>query len=555
MLETLRIRNYALIEEVEAEFRPGFNALTGETGAGKSIVIGALNLVLGARASGEVIRAGADRATIEASFRIERPSPRLRRLLDEYEIERDGDTLLLSRVIGQDGRTKAYAGGRLVTVSVLSDLGDELVDLHGQHEHQSLLKTERQLDLLDGFGATESQAEGVASLVRDLRERERVLAELENDDRDRARQVEFLKFELEEIEKAALEPGEEEELRSLRGRITHAETIYQLAGRITTVLSDNDDGAATQLIGTALHDLEELAAIDERFRVLADQLDQCRTTVEAVASEVRELGEGLEYDADELERINSRLVMIRELKRKYGADIGEILAYADRAREDVANYDQRDERIATLHKECAALRAEAESAAHALSKARKTAARKLDKLVTAALQDLGMKGARFETTMESGPLNATGLDKVRFELAANPGEPMKPLKQVASGGEVSRIMLALKTVFAKADHIPTLVFDEIDAGVGGGVAVKVAEKIRQLSQSHQILCITHIAQIAAVAQAHFHVSKVTEKKRTETHVVEVSADDRVQEVARLLDGAVSKLSVEHARELLDKANG
>jgi DNA repair protein RecN (Recombination protein N) len=555
MLETLRIRNYALIEEVEAEFRPGFNALTGETGAGKSIIIGALNLVLGARASGDVIRAGADKATIEAAFRIETPSPRLRRLLDDYEIELDGGALLLSRVIGQDGRTKAFAGGRMVTVSILSELGDELVDLHGQHEHQSLLKTERQLDLLDGFGGTEPQVDSVAALVGTLRERERTLTELENDDRDRARQVEFLKFELEEILKAGLAPGEEEALRGLRDRITHAETIYQLAGRIAMVLYDNDEGAATQLIGAALHDLEELAGIDAQFRPLAAQLDQCRAMVEEVAQEVRGLGEGLEYDADELERINGRLALIRELRRKYGSDITEILAYAARAREQVANYEQRDERVAALRKECAKLRDEAEAAAQVLSKARKAAARKLDKQVTAALQDLGMKGARFETAIDAGPLNATGIDKVRFELAANPGEALKPLKQVASGGEVSRIMLALKTVFAKADRIPTLIFDEIDAGVGGGVAVKVAEKIRQLAQSHQILCITHIAQIAAVAQAHFHVSKSTEKKRTETRLTEVSEDARVQEVARLLDGAVSKLSEEHARELLAKAAG
>lgn len=553
MLETLRIRNYALIEEVDVDFRAGFNALTGETGAGKSIVVGALELVLGARASSDAVRAGADRATVDAVFRIQQLTPRLSQLFEEHEIPTEGGELLLQRGVGADGRSRAYANGQLLPISVLAAIGDELVDLHGQHEHQSLLKPDRQMDLLDGFGGVDKEVEALGALVGRLRALEREIAQAETDDRALARQVEFLRHEAGEIDKAGLEPGEEEEMRARRNVITNAETICTLAGGVCTALYDGEEGAAAQVLATAVRELGELAVIDSRFRPLLEQLEGCRATVEEIAHEVRGLGSVLEYDAEELERINSRLAMLSDLKRKYGADIAEILAYRDRARDQIEAYDRRDERLAARRKEQEALLAQAMSSARSVSGKRAAAAKKLDRQVSAALQDLGMKGARFETHIERGALTASGIDRVAFLLAANPGEPMKPLKLVASGGEVSRIMLALKAVFAGADRIPTLIFDEIDAGVGGTVAVRVAEKIHALSRTHQIICITHIPQIASVAQTHFHVSKSAQKKRTVTGVAAVTGEARVQEVARLLDGSLSELSMRHARELLAKA--
>ncbi|MCC6143573.1 MAG: DNA repair protein RecN [Candidatus Hydrogenedentes bacterium] len=550
MLETLRIRDFALIDQVELDFRPGFNALTGETGAGKSILVDALNLVLGARGSAEVVRSGAEKAHIEAVFLLDQVSRRLKALLKEYEIELEDGRLLLARVIGADGRSKGYAGGALIPIGVLAAIGDELVDLHGQHEHQSLLRTDRQIDLLDGFGGTEAMAEEVEAQVKHLREMDRELQTLETDDRERARQVEFLRFELSEIEQAALVPGEEEELRTRKKRITNAEAIYRLTQQIYTRLYESEEGAAIDAIDAAARDLDELAEMDEEFKPLSDQLTALRASLDELAGDVRHRGENLEYDAEELENLNARLAMLSDLKRKYGGSIEDILAYHAKAEEQITAYDQRDERLAQLKQDRDTVLREAETKAKQLSEKRAAAGRKLEKQVSAALQDLGMKGARFEAHMDPAPLSSHGIDRVEFLLSANPGEKVKPLRQVASGGEVSRIMLALKTAFADADQIPTLIFDEIDAGVGGAVARKVAEKMRGLAQSHQVICITHIAQIAALAHGHFTVSKHTQKNRTTTQVTAVVDESRVEEIARLLDGSVSKVSLEHARTLL-----
>jgi DNA repair protein RecN (Recombination protein N) len=550
MLETLRIRDFALIDQVELDFRPGFNALTGETGAGKSILVDALNLVLGARGSAEVVRSGAEKASIEAVFRLDGASRRLHALLQEHEIDLDEGQLLLARVIGADGRSKGYAGGALIPIGVLAAIGDELVDLHGQHEHQSLLRTDRQIDLLDGYGATEALAQEVEAQVKRLREMDRELQALETDDRERARQVEFLRFEVNEIDGAALQPDEEVEVRSRQKRITNAEAIFRLTQQIYVRLYESEEGAAIDSIDAAARDLDDLVEMDEEFKALAEQLTALRATLDELASEVRHRGENLEYDAEELENLNARLALLGDLKRKYGASVEDILAYRAQAADQIASYDQRDERLAQLKADRdKALRA-TEQLAKQLSAQRTAAGKKLEKQVSAVLQDLGMKGARFEAHIEQGPLTSHGIDRVEFLLSANPGEKVKPLRQVASGGEVSRIMLALKTAFADADHIPTLIFDEIDAGVGGAVARKVAEKMRGLAQSHQVICITHIAQIAALAHGHYTVSKHTQKNRTTTQVAAVEDESRVEEIARLLDGSVSKVSLEHARTLL-----
>lgn len=550
MLETLRIQNFALIDTVEVEFRAGFNALTGETGAGKSIIVGALNLVLGARASADVLRKGAERATVDACFHLKNPGRRLVQLLEQHEIALEDGTLLLSRVVGADGRSKAYAGGKMVPVAVLAEIGDELVDLHGQHEHQSLLKGERQLELLDGFAGTSAIAETLRAQVGELRAMERMVEQLAADDRDRTRQLEFLRFEVDEIDAAAITPNEDEELKTRLSLISNAERIYTLANEAYALLYDSDETSTTDTLNGAVHALQALAAISPQFEALARQAQEAQATIEALAAEVREHTEQVEYDPQELDELNRRSVFLRDLKRKYGNSLEAVLAYRAKAAEELGNYENRDVRLASLRKQHAEQRDSAMAVATALSEKRRAAARKLDKQVTATLQDLGMRGARFQTELESCDLGGSGIDKVTFLLAANTGEDMKPLRQVASGGEVSRIMLALKSVFASADTIPTLIFDEIDAGVGGAVARNVAAQLRALAKSHQVLCITHIPQIAAVACAHFNVAKQSAKGRTTTTVVRIDDDARVQEIARLLDGTVSEVSLEHARVLL-----
>ena len=550
MLERLHIQNYALIDEIELEFGPGFNVLTGETGAGKSIIVGALNLVLGARASSEGVRNGAARARVDAVFRVENPARDLSEALDASDILLDDGILILSRVITADGRSRAFAGGVPVPLTVLAALGDELVDLHGQHEHQSLLKPARQLALLDGFAGTESAVNAVADAVSALRAAERELAALEVDDRERTRRIEFLQHEAEEIEKAALEPGEEEERRERRDLLTNAERIFELSSQAHAALYEHDEGAVIDALAAAIGNVEELARINSRFAPFVERLAVAREKIEDVAAELREFTTEVEFDAAELEEINARLALISALKRKYGESIDAILDYCRRARAEVAVYEKRDERIAQLQRQRDALLDKARGLAGALSAQRKKAARPLDKLIAAALAELGMKGGQFETRFEHGELGPTGTDRVEFLLAANPGETLKPLRQVASGGEISRVMLALKSVFANADTIPTLIFDEIDAGVGGAVAKKVAAKLGELADSHQTICISHLPQIAAAAETHFHVAKMIRKKRTVTSVERIADEERVRELARLLDGSVSEVSLEHARSLL-----
>ncbi len=550
MLETLRIKNYALIDEIEIDFRPGFTVLTGETGAGKSIITGALNLALGARASSDSVREGARQAEVEAVFRPGAPSQRLQALLTEHGVELEDGELIVGRRVSVDGRSRAYVNGALAPASTLAALGEELVDMHGQHEHQSLLKPDRQLDLLDSYGGLWERRQTVTDLVRDLRRTRKALDDIEKDDREQARRVEFLRFEVNEIAEAGLESGEEERLKAWRHRMNHAEAIVAAANKAYALLYE-DDGATTDTVGQAQRLLEDVAEADETCRAVSAQLAAVQTTIGEAAAGLRDLAGGVEFDAAELETVNARLALIGNLKRKYGDTIDAILGYQEEAAEEIAAYENRDERLAALREEAEALAHKAEAAAARLTKARKQAAKRLNGEITGHLRELGMEKAVFEVQFESASLGLAGADKADFALAANVGERLKPLRQVASGGEISRIMLAIKTVFAESDAIPTLIFDEIDAGVGGAVATKVAAKLAALAQTHQTICITHIAQIAAAATGHYHVAKASRKGRTLTRVARVEDEARAEEVARLLDGSLSELSLKHARALLE----
>ncbi len=550
MLELLRIQNYALIDDIEVEFKSGLNALTGETGAGKSIIVDALNLVLGARASNESVRDGADRAKIEAVFRLPKVSRRLRALLDELEVPLENGELILSRIVTADGKSRAHAGGTLLPLGALSQIGDELVDLHGQHDHQSLLLPDRQRDLLDGFAGVDNEVAALSEAVAELRAVEKAIAELETDDRERARRAEFLKFEVAEINAANLQPGEEGEARTRRNLITNAEQIYTLAAKAYESLYEGDGGAAIDRIDAALSAISELQAIDPRFNAIAENLSTLRANIQDISAEMRGFTDAVEYSPRELDELNRRLAQIADLKRKFGDSIDAVLAYRDNAAAEIERFDCRDRQLAQLRERHAAGLKSANDRAQSVSAKRRAAAAKLDKKISAALQELGMKGGTFETRIETAPLTKDGTDRIEFLLSANPGERPKPLRQVASGGEISRVMLAIKTVLASADRIPTLIFDEIDAGVGGAVANKVAQRLRELSVTHQTICVTHLPQIAAAASAHFTVAKATAKGRTSTRVQFLDRTERTKEVARLLDGSLSDVSLKHAAELL-----
>ena len=551
MLQTLRIRNYVLIDELEVHFCDGFNVLTGETGAGKSILVGALNLVLGARASNEVVRSGTASARIEAVFRVNPLPSRLAELLDTHDIELEGDELLLARVVSAEGRSRAYAGGSLIPVSVQAAIGDELVDLHGQHDHQSLLKRDRQLDLLDAYAGTESLRAEVSGMVDEIRRYTREIEALESDDREGRRRCDFLKFELTEIDQAGLEPTEEDDLRRRRERIANAEKIFETGAKVRNLLFESQEStSALDRIDEASRGMEDLAGVSDEFVQLSARLNSLRAELDALHEDIRSSTETVEYDAEELERIQARLALVGDLKRKYGNTVEEILAYRDRAEDEIASFENRDARLAELQKNREELRERAEKVAGKLSQKRAQAAGLLDAQVVEVLAGLGMEEARFQTRIENDSLKSTGADRVEFFLASNPGEEPKPLRTVASGGEMSRIMLALKAVFAQSDTIPTLIFDEIDAGVGGAVAAKVAATLQGLSQSHQSICISHLPQIAAAADRHLCVSKHTLDGQTYTRIHAVNEAERIEEIARLLDGSVTKVSQDHARALL-----
>jgi len=555
MLRTLRIRNFALIHELEIEFGSGLNVMTGETGAGKSIVLGALQLVLGARASTHSVRDGARRADVEALFNIENPSPELAAALREFDIEPDDDELVVSRVVSREGRSKAYVDGRLVPLTVLDRLGAHLVDLHGQHEHQSLLKPDRQLLILDAYAGLDRHRESLADRVRALRERQREIDALENVDREQMRRLDFLNHEAAEIDRAQLEPDEEDQLRERRTYLANLERIGAQVNVARAHLSDDEAGAAVDRLGQALAALDEIAEYHPDLDDAVHRLQNAMDEIQSVATDILPLAEAEDFDVAELDRINERLSALTDLKRKYGDTIDEILAYRLSIAAEIDALANRDKRLAELRREYDTERDACRDAAAKLTAERKRAATKLAKNVSDSLQELGMEGAAFSIKIDAADLGLRGADRLEFQLAANTGSAARSLRAVASGGELSRLMLALKSVFATADHVPTLIFDEVDAGIGGKVATHVAVRLRALARSHQILCITHLAQIAAAADTHYHVAKARKAKTTVTEVIPVEAESRIEELARLLDGAVTDLSRDHAQDLLKNLAG
>lgn len=550
MIETLLIRDYALIELLHIEFSPGFNVLTGETGAGKSIIVGALSLALGGRASTEVIRSGTSKALVEVVFRLKNLPPALATLFDELELQAEEHQIILARSISSDGRSRAMVNGRVVPVAVLAAIGDELVDLHGQHEHQSLLKPSCQLRLLDAFAGSQRLAAAVQDQFREWCQLNSQIEKLESDDKERARQLDFLQHEWREIDKASLIPGEEEEIRDRLRVITHAETIHQLASQAYAILYDSEPMSALDALNSALSNLEKIESFDSQFSTLIKDLIDARTSIESVASDLRRYTRLIEYDPEEINHLNERLALISALKRKYGDDIPAILAYRDQVSKKIAEYEERDSLLESLLTRCKAIYNAMVENATTLSSLRRDAAKQLSERTEEVLRELDMPSARLEVRLEESELGPSGIDKVEFMLSANAGESPKPLRYIASGGEISRIMLALKSVFAEQDTVPTLVFDEIDTGIGGATARRVADHLASLSEKRQVLCITHLAQIAAPAKMHFMVSKKEEQGLTQTVMNVLENGERKKEIARLLDGSVSAASLEHAKALL-----
>ena len=553
MLEHLHIRNAALIKESEISFGDGLNILTGETGAGKSMIIDSLQFALGGRAGKDFLRHGEKQAAVEALFSVQ--SQALVEKLTENGIapEEDG-TLLITRTLSETGKSVCRINGSTVTVGMLKDIAEDMIDIYGQHEHQSLLNPAKHIRLLDRFcgaGFGEAMEEYKNSWQR-LKELEKQLAILIGDESQREQRMDMLRFQKEEIEAAALREGEEEALLERKKRLSSMEKLMRLTGESVTLLYDGDDRApsACDQLGDALAKLQEAAEYDAALSPLADALADGYAAVEDCARELKREAERQETDPEELERIEERLQLFYKLKRKYGGSIEAVLDFYEKAVQELDFLSNSSEKAAEFSAEKAAEEKRLSALAETLTARRKATAEQVEEQIEAALHDMEMKHARFHIQMdEKADWGADGKDKVEFLISANAGEPLKPLAKIASGGEMSRVMLALKTVLVDADEIGTFIFDEIDTGVSGRTARKVGEKMRFLGGKRQILCITHLPQIAAMADNHFLIEKESDAGETVTRVTALDEEGAVREVARLMND-VTETTLAAARELL-----
>jgi len=552
MLKLLRIKNIALISELDLELAPGLTLLTGETGAGKSILIDALGLLLGARASAELVRTGEDSAVVEGVLEIHDAD----RLLDARGLPADGPDLIVRREIQAAGKGRASVNGALVPVSVLRELAPHLAALHGQHEPQGLLDAETHVDVLDQQAGLESDARLAAERFRRLREIEVALEALRRDRRESERRREMLEYQTREIENSDLRPGEEEGLRQEKVRQANAGRLAALSDEAYGLLFESEDAVVGRL-GQVYRRVEELAALDSRFRTHLDAREAVRAQIDDLALFLRDYREDLTVSPGRLDEIESRLALIERLKRKYGASVEEVLAYGERCRTELSQLASPEERERALEAQGAAAERAFEEAARELSRRRRAAARDLEQRMQAELGQLAMEKTRFEvrfdpeTVGERGTWTERGFERAEFLLSPNPGEELRPLARIASGGELSRILLALKSVASVDQPGKTLVFDEVDAGIGGRVAEVVGRKLKGIAARHQVLCVTHLPQIASLADRHYAVRKRVVRGRTITEVVALDGEARVEEVARMLGGeTVSDTARRHAREMV-----
>ena len=550
MLVELRIRDYAVVEDLTLELGPGLNALTGETGAGKSIIVGALSLLLGERASSDVVRVGAQRASVEAVFDVE-DVPAVREQLEAYGLRLEDGLLILRREVAGEGRNRAWVGGSPTTAKIVGDLGTALVDLHGQHEHQTLLRQRDQRSILDAFARAEESAADVSDLYADLQGLRTDLDAREERRRDVESRADFLRFQLSEIDAARLSPGEDEALEAEVGRHEHSEELAQGAAGLHEELYEGDAAIAGRL-AAARQRLQRLADFDPQLRADVERVAEAWHTIADVGRHIGDYASAVDHDPGRMEEVRERLDQLFRLKRKHGPELADVLATAQRVRNELADLADADHDLGKLRARIEEAEESLDVAAGRLSEKRRGAAASLGEAVATVLPELGLDGASFEVRLtKHDAIAAGGAESVVFLVSPNEGFDPMPLSRVASGGELSRVMLALKSILADVDRVPVLVFDEIDAGIGGGVATVVADKLAEVASRHQVFVVTHLAQVASRADGHLLVEKGTEAGVTTASVRELDGESRVEEVARMLDGDPdSETSRQHARELL-----
>ena len=561
MLSDLTIRNFAIIDRIQARCGPGLNTLTGETGAGKSILVDAINLLLGTRASSEMIRTGQEEASVEAFFDLEegRKFPLLKNIgLKESE------GLQVRRLIHHSGKSRAFLNGTPITLHMLEGLGEELIHIYGQHEHQHFLDPLRHIDILDSSGGLLARRaqfqEGYARWAKAASE----LGELTSRQKQRLERIEFLAFQSAEISRANLKPGEDQELAGERVRLVHSEKLHSIAHFGSEVLY-GESGSVAERLKSTLQRLKEGAKVDPALGPLATSVESILFQSQDVASSLRAYREKVYFDPKRLEVIEARLDELNRMKKKYGPSLADVLAYKEKIDGERKSLGSLEESICQWERAAAEEFARTAEMARDLSSERKGVARDLGVKLEKELSTLGMKKVRFRIEVLSeegngadrGPrprLNEKGMDRVEFLLSPNPGEDLKPLAKIASGGELSRIMLAMKRIFAEESAVRTLIFDEVDAGIGGGIAEIVGRKLKEISRQHQVFCITHLPQIACFADSHYRVSKKESGGRTYVEVKELTDEERLEEIARMLGGVkITEKTLDHAREMLKNA--
>jgi len=556
MLMHLQIRDFAIIDAVELEFRPGLTVLTGETGAGKSIVVDALQLLAGGRAGAEVVRAGAERAEVAATFDVLKGPRELKRWLEEQSIESDSE-LSVRRVITKDGRSRAYLNGQSVAVQQLREIGNILIDIHGQHEFQSLTRPAAQRELLDGYGRLEPLAGQVSIAHRVWNELLNRTLELEGKARDRDARLELLRYQVRELSALTLKEGEVPELTAERARLANRGRLAEAAQSALFQLYESEEASAHSSASRALAALRNLSAVDIKLGAVLPLIDGAVIQIREAARELQHYLETLDIDTARHDEVERRLAAIEELARKHRVPPAEIPQRAAQLTAELTEVERAEADLGTLRKDQAAALESYRVLAQQLSARRATAGRALAKDITSRMQTLGMTGGRFQ--VELTPLASTepashGIDQIEFRVTANPGQPLKPLAKVASGGELSRLSLAVQVSCASRES-RCMVFDEVDAGIGGAVAEIVGRELRALGERGEVLCVTHLPQVASQGHNHLRVSKLTDGRTTRTTLTALSADDRVEELARMLGGIeVTAKAREHAREMLRKSD-
>lgn len=553
MLNHLSIRNVAVIDKLDINLHGGVSVLTGETGAGKSIIIDSINMILGERANKELVRYGTDKAVVQAVF--DAPKSVIN-ILEENDIDIEEDTIIITRQVTKEGKSVARINGMVVTLNILREISDRLINIHGQHDNQALLTPIRHITFLDAYADNEEYINEYKDILSKKREIEKKISSLEMDEQEKMQRIDLLEYQVEEIKKASLEKGEEDDLREQRDIYTNAEQITKSVNEAYMNLYEGDEiQSAYDGISIAVNEISQISDLNPQLKSIYDTLNEIMYSLEDTAHEIKEFGETVEFDEQTLNDIEERLDLISRLKRKYGNSIEEILEYLKKAESELNNIKLSDEKTNELKEELESITKELKAKGMALNERRTSAAKVLEENIEKSLHELNMEKSKFKVNIENdGTFYDNGMDKVEFLISTNPGEPLKPLVKIASGGELSRVMLAIKSILADSDGVDTMIFDEIDTGVSGKAAMSIAKKLAVIAENKQVICITHLPQLTAMADNHYLIQKNTDGEMASTTLKELDEEGRELELARIIDGGeVTELALSHAKQMLENA--